>query len=1063
MAGQSSTESKATEVSPAPPDFTPEREIRFAVVMYGGVSLAVYIDGVAQELLRLVRATAPAVAADQESRPALLAPNELSGSERIYRKLGQICGAKASTSSVKPSDPIRRRFVVDILSGTSAGGINGIFLAKALANNQSLNQIKQLWIREGDFSLLLNDKAPPCVGAKVQSPPQSLLNSRRMYLKLLQAFEAMESKASPPGASPLVNELDLFVTTTDIDGLTLPIQLSDEIVYERRYRNVFHLVYGTQNASGSDRNDFLGANNPFLAYAGRCTSSFPFAFEPMVLSDISRLPPYDQNPNQFGKDCERWREFFKDYLRPVDGVTPSVENFKARSFGDGGYLDNKPFTYATETLLRRHASLPVERKLIYIEPSPEHPEDYPTPAGKPDVIANVEAALLTLPRKETIRQDIENLMDRNRFLERVRRILSKVEEDVKRSQTERSAPIKGDDWAAKGLTEMIQKYGPGYGGYHRLKIGDVLDDLASLISRLADVNESSYKYPAIRLLLRAWLNDRYVEDVDERQPDKPTQNRFLMDFDLGYRLRRLAFIRTKIDEIYPLDSYAREMLAAGGVGFSEAEINADLVDSTRKELLAIKKQLDQAFIKLRSKGRSLRDPESGKPKTNKPEFESGYQLYLSILKIGMKPEDLKELPAQPDESKRSGRAASLLRKSEYAQNLQAFADKLCSMLRGPFDEAAKECAQILNQESIVARCLRHYYQNYQYYDLVRFPILSGTSADETANVDVIRVSPDDAKVLLNEQESGCMKLAGTSYFNFGGFLDDVWRQSDLLWGRLDAAERIINALLPPDCVDERRQLILEASAAILEEEIKEKGRSEGRRILLQAFMRTTTKQPNGRAVVEFAKQIRSVAKDPNLLDLLNEQELLDFYKNVFSGDEHPSPKALMDSVARSTRIVGLMLNGLSETYVLANKQVAATLVVVGRVFWGLIEVAVPRSVSQIIFRYWLRILYLFEVLMIVGGVLFEFEAVEKFGLLLLGITFLLDTVPRLLAVWMYKRRISKFVITLGVCLLVILLLLGGWKAFDLLNSIGGELPWNRASHHECQSRDHCNQETASRP
>ena len=35
------------------------REIRLAVVMYGGVSLAIYINGVAQELLALVRATAP--------------------------------------------------------------------------------------------------------------------------------------------------------------------------------------------------------------------------------------------------------------------------------------------------------------------------------------------------------------------------------------------------------------------------------------------------------------------------------------------------------------------------------------------------------------------------------------------------------------------------------------------------------------------------------------------------------------------------------------------------------------------------------------------------------------------------------------------------------------------------------------------------------------------------------------------------------------------------------------------------------------------------------------------
>lgn len=37
-------------------DYT--QEVRFAVVMYGGVSLAIYINGIAQELLRWARSTA---------------------------------------------------------------------------------------------------------------------------------------------------------------------------------------------------------------------------------------------------------------------------------------------------------------------------------------------------------------------------------------------------------------------------------------------------------------------------------------------------------------------------------------------------------------------------------------------------------------------------------------------------------------------------------------------------------------------------------------------------------------------------------------------------------------------------------------------------------------------------------------------------------------------------------------------------------------------------------------------------------------------------------------------
>src|SRR5215208_3097747 len=105
-------------------DYT--QEVRFAVVMYGGVSLAIYINGIAQELLRLVRSTA------REQQ------NSFNGTERIYRKVSHLLADEslsmadlnklsADNASLPPT-----RFLVDILSGTSAGGINGIFLAKAL-------------------------------------------------------------------------------------------------------------------------------------------------------------------------------------------------------------------------------------------------------------------------------------------------------------------------------------------------------------------------------------------------------------------------------------------------------------------------------------------------------------------------------------------------------------------------------------------------------------------------------------------------------------------------------------------------------------------------------------------------------------------------------------------------------------------------------------------------------------------------------------------------------------------------------------------------------------------
>jgi len=92
----------------------------------------------------------------------------------------------------------------------------------------------------------------------------------------------------------------------------------------------------------------------------RCTSSFPFAFEPMKLADIDEvLDTFNDYRSVDRKDMKKqWARFFKEKVESKS--VPSVE-FSERSFGDGGYLDNKPFTYATETLARRYSALPVDR------------------------------------------------------------------------------------------------------------------------------------------------------------------------------------------------------------------------------------------------------------------------------------------------------------------------------------------------------------------------------------------------------------------------------------------------------------------------------------------------------------------------------------------------------------------------------------------------------------------------------------------------------------------------------------------------------------------------------
>jgi hypothetical protein len=66
-----------------------------------------------------------------------------------------------------------------------------------------------------------------------------------MYLKLLQAMEDMSPAVPPVGQdeSALSDELDLFVTTTDIRGAVVPLRLADKVVYEKRHKQVMQLQY----------------------------------------------------------------------------------------------------------------------------------------------------------------------------------------------------------------------------------------------------------------------------------------------------------------------------------------------------------------------------------------------------------------------------------------------------------------------------------------------------------------------------------------------------------------------------------------------------------------------------------------------------------------------------------------------------------------------------------------------------------------------------------------------------------------------------------------------------
>src|SRR6266536_2900625 len=229
------------------PETNITNEVRYAVVMYGGVSLCIYINGVAQELLEMAKATAP------EGGGVAIAKEKLSASARFYRRLGQYLDSDSMDAALLFKDdenaPVRTRFVVDVLSGTSAGGLNSIFLAKALVNNKNMDGLRELWMKEGDIDTLLNDSKSNLAKLPAKRQPESLLNSQRMYAKLLEALHVMdfprdtrferpnEKDSALATEVPLVEELDLYVTATDLSGFPVHMKLDNTVADELRHKN----------------------------------------------------------------------------------------------------------------------------------------------------------------------------------------------------------------------------------------------------------------------------------------------------------------------------------------------------------------------------------------------------------------------------------------------------------------------------------------------------------------------------------------------------------------------------------------------------------------------------------------------------------------------------------------------------------------------------------------------------------------------------------------------------------------------------------------------------------
>lgn len=348
-------------------------EIRFAVVLNGGVSLAVWMGGTVLELDRLTRGRGP---------------------------YGALLGLVAGSARA------------DVVAGTSAGGINGAALALSQVNAAAdLTRLRDLWADQGRMETLLREP--------FQGSPASLLRGDEYFLPRLG--EAMAELARP--FAPYLADarpIDLTITTTLLRGArTVTVDAMGARLPQTVHEGRFQFRRDPGGVVGSDllrRDDFthrtIAATAARLGLAARTTAGFPIAFEPSFVPAQATKP----GSNPLAGD--------EDPLRPdMGGVAswrttgPSAElpPDRSRFAVDGGLLANTPTRAALAAVDRMPAAAPVRRVALLVYP--HAPVDAPDRADRDTAMPEVgatAAALLGALSSQGSRTFVDEVEDHNR-------------------------------------------------------------------------------------------------------------------------------------------------------------------------------------------------------------------------------------------------------------------------------------------------------------------------------------------------------------------------------------------------------------------------------------------------------------------------------------------------------------------------------------------------------------------------------------------------------------------------------------------------------------------------
>jgi patatin-related protein len=728
-----------------------EKELRLALVCYGGVSLAVYMHGVTKEIWRLARASRDFCTG---------APHSDEGGA-VYRAILDACIAETG---------LKLRVLPDIISGASAGGINGIFLAQAIETGQSLDPLTELWLRCADADILLDPDARPLSrftkfwavpflwlllrrrSASVDATvaPETRAEVRRKLSNfvrarwfappfggkgfsrlILNAFDAMAAGKVHAPLLPQGHPLDLFVTATDFSGHkeTLRLNSPPEISETEHRLTLSFLARGPRPRRLADPAE--------LVFAARATASFPGAFPPFTVRELDAVLGEHQRP---------WpgRADFLARVLPGHAAAGTADD---AVLIDGSVLANAPFAQAIDALRDRPARRVVDRRFVYVEPTPTvagfrlTSPAAPGPDGQrplPGFFRTILGAISDIPREQPIRDNLEAIAARSSRIRRMQHITDALRPEIDRTVDRtlgrtlflsRPNARRLAIWRARFQQRAARAAGFSYPAYGHLKYSGIVDELGDLLAALG-TGLAGADREAARHRLRAALHAAGIDQYGHGTADgaSPALIAFYRSHDVAFRIRRLRFLARRLsatrEQADPGDGsdagriVMREMLYDGIALYAERQAPAWFAEVLRHRA-----------------GRLWDDP-------------------LDTIEAIAQARDLRGLDATID---------------------------------------ARFAAAAMALEPDDRRALLKAYLGFPFFDIATLPLLQGEGLDEYDPIKVDRISPEDATAI--RAGGAAATLRGIEFNSFGAFFSRAYRENDYLWGRLHGADRLIDILL----------------------------------------------------------------------------------------------------------------------------------------------------------------------------------------------------------------------------------------------------------------------------